>query len=154
MTTAEEQCEHNINAAADAAAKIDAAAGATAAGAAATHDAQLAGQQEPQSIDGAAAADDENAEMDVQAAADGAAAMPSAAPADDLHSAADCEAYLRSLLGGEVALEQAAAVTASLNARHDVLHQEELTYLLQVCRPRWATLPGLPPYCCSMPRIV
>jgi hypothetical protein len=66
---------------------------------------------------------------------DAAAAAPTAPHAGDLRTAADCKAYLRSLPGGDVALEQAAAVTASLNARHDVLHQEELTYLLQVRQP-------------------
>ena len=74
--------------------------------------------------------------MSTSFATDDAAAAATAAPhAGDLRTAADCKAYLRSLPGGDVALEQAAAVTASLNARHDVLHQEELTYLLQVRQP-------------------
>ena len=69
--------------------------------------------------------------MDPSAASDDTVAA-TAAHACDLRTAADCKAYLRLLPGGNVALEQAAAVTASLNARHDVLHQEELAYLLQV----------------------
>lgn len=65
-------------------------------------------------------------------AATGDTAPAMTAHASDLRTAADCKAYLHSLPGGDVALEQVAAVTASLNARHDVLHQEELTHLLQV----------------------
>lgn len=79
-------------------------------------------------IDSPAVASEVSAAGGTAAASKTAAA---AAPDPNLHSAADCEAYLRSLPGGEVALEQAASVTASLNARHDVLHQEELSYLLQ-----------------------
>ena len=58
--------------------------------------------------------------------------QPEAAGQAELSSAADCEAFLRGLPGGTTALEQAASVTASLNARRDTLRQEELTFLLQV----------------------
>lgn len=130
MSDAEEQCERGIEADADAADDADPAGGAPASGTTGPHDAQ---PQASLLANEAAAADDTAAAADAPAAADEGAAAPSAATALNLQSAADCEAFLRTLPGGEVALEQAAAVTASLNARHDVLHQEELTYLLQVC---------------------
>ncbi len=65
------------------------------------------------------------------------AAAATAEPPAELRSAADCEAYLKTLPGGAVALEQATSVTASLNQRRDVMRQEELTYLLQVSYQLW-----------------